>query len=94
LSKRAYASDPGERNSVISGGEDVGEHRAVVLVLVAGRQRETIEAGERDPQVLGLAAAVRSYRDLAVHAAAKPRVYRQAEAGGAGENRNDRRAHQ
>jgi hypothetical protein len=67
---------------VVPGGEDVGEQRVVGLALGARGQRQAVEVGVRDPQVLRLPAGIRSHRNVAVRPAREARrVDREAEAG-------------
>jgi hypothetical protein len=47
-------ADAGELGAVVAGGEDVGQHGEVVLVLGAGGQLEEVEVSPRHAQVLGL----------------------------------------
>ena len=63
---------PGQLGAVVAGWEDVGQHREILLVLIAGRQLQQVEVRPRHAQVLGLAAPVRPHLRVPVPGAGLP----------------------
>ncbi|SFI70060.1 hypothetical protein SAMN05421835_101498 [Amycolatopsis sacchari] len=63
---RLAGTQPGEFGAVPAGGEDVGEHGEVVLVVVARRQPEQVEVRVGHAEVFGLPAVVRAHVGVAV----------------------------
>ena len=84
---RVAGAHAGQGRAVVAGREDVRQHREVALELGSRRQRQQVEVGERDPQVLGLAALVRAHLRVAVRGPVDPfgGVGPQAERGPAGD---------
>ena len=56
----------GEFGAVVAGGEDVGQHRVIGLVLGARGQLEEVEVRPRDPQQLRLPTPVGAHLGVAV----------------------------
>lgn len=58
----------GDDKNTTYGREDVGEEREIFFMLSARRQFQSVEVGEGDSDVFGLATLVRAHGDITVRA--------------------------